>query len=309
MSKLRASVPPQWLQKTVLKAFFQPQLQELKLSFDHSGWTLSVLCDFLLRDWLWREEVFPESSKVLEIRKAPPITLLKTYGFSSIGKVLDDDSPYFHRRRFLLRHPESTARTLELTVFTSSTEATETLSDEEFLEKAIFLRIRFHFNRGQNAMYWRTLRTTPITEKPRVKKPPVPEPQGTQLQEERTEVSQYSSVLAYSVVLSILVFLLICGYFIKTSIVDSIQPGLKLDLHAIDCYDTKAVCREGDVLTDVEPWIMSARCCKEESKWTPKECRREYGDLIFGVIPCSEGYVWNQKWHNAWKIWCCPLKD
>uniref|UniRef100_A0A1I7ZA96 Uncharacterized protein n=1 Tax=Steinernema glaseri TaxID=37863 RepID=A0A1I7ZA96_9BILA len=120
-----------------------------------------------------------ETSRTLEVVGALPFYLMKSFG--STGEAHHEDSAPFAWRRFLMSHTDSTERILEVTVFTSNTEATETLSDEEFLEKANFSRIRFHFNRG-NAMYWRTLYTTPITEKA-----PVPEPQGTQLQKGWTE--------------------------------------------------------------------------------------------------------------------------
>uniref|UniRef100_A0A1I7ZB40 Uncharacterized protein n=1 Tax=Steinernema glaseri TaxID=37863 RepID=A0A1I7ZB40_9BILA len=158
--------PPLWLQETIVKAFFQPQLRELKIFFDHS-WASHVLFDFLLREWLRRSEAFSETTKVLEISKAPPFHLLVN-SFRSTGEVRTSDEYYFARRRFLLPHPESVERTLEVEVFTRSNEKVETLRDDEFLEKATHSRIRFHFNRGQNAMYWRTLRTTPITKKRRL---------------------------------------------------------------------------------------------------------------------------------------------
>uniref|UniRef100_A0A1I7Z9X9 Mab-21 domain-containing protein n=2 Tax=Steinernema glaseri TaxID=37863 RepID=A0A1I7Z9X9_9BILA len=163
--------PPHWLQRTILKVFLQPQLRELKLSFDHSGWSSSVLCDFLLRDWLWRGKAFPETTKTLEILGALPIDLLRTYDIRSTEEIQDKQECSFPMRCYLLPHPESIERTLELTVFTRHCRTHETLTDEEFIEKANFSRICFHFNRGQNAMYWRTLRTSSITKKPRVRDP------------------------------------------------------------------------------------------------------------------------------------------
>uniref|UniRef100_A0A1I7XY13 FTH domain-containing protein n=1 Tax=Steinernema glaseri TaxID=37863 RepID=A0A1I7XY13_9BILA len=162
---------PHWFQETILKAFFQPQLQELKIYFKHYSWIPSALLDSLIRDWLRRAETFPETTRTLDILGAPPFRLLES--FRSTGETHHKDSSLFARRRFLMPHPQSTERMLEvkITVFTPNNEATEAFSDEEFIEKANFSRIRFHFNRGQNAMYWRTLRTTSITKKPRVKKP------------------------------------------------------------------------------------------------------------------------------------------
>uniref|UniRef100_A0A1I7YMM5 F-box domain-containing protein n=1 Tax=Steinernema glaseri TaxID=37863 RepID=A0A1I7YMM5_9BILA len=156
--------PHQWLQETILKAFFQPQLRELKLS-DFHYWASHALFDFLLQKWLSTPETFPETTKLLEVWRAPPIDLLRTSGFGSKGQIRRDKEFMLPVRSFLLPHPESLERTVEIEVFGAlaySKINIDAVTDDEFFKGAFFSRIRFRFNRGENAMYWRNKRTTPI---------------------------------------------------------------------------------------------------------------------------------------------------
>uniref|UniRef100_A0A1I7YVS6 F-box domain-containing protein n=1 Tax=Steinernema glaseri TaxID=37863 RepID=A0A1I7YVS6_9BILA len=157
---------PRWLQETILNVFFQPQFQHLKLPFYGSCWASSVLFNSLLRHWLMGAETFPETTKVLDICGAPPIAHLRGCRVESTGarflppilpgETYQDYVPCA-RRRFLLPHPESVERMLEVTVSirTNPTFRTMTISDEAFFEKACFSKIKFHFKRGDNAIYWR----------------------------------------------------------------------------------------------------------------------------------------------------------
>uniref|UniRef100_A0A1I7ZY15 Uncharacterized protein n=1 Tax=Steinernema glaseri TaxID=37863 RepID=A0A1I7ZY15_9BILA len=163
--------PNQWLQETILKAFFQPQLRRLKLS-DYDSWASHVLFNFLLQKWLNTPETFPETTKLLEVRRAPPIDLLRTSGFGFTGETRRDKSLMLLVRLFLLPHPEFLERTVEIEVFNGSFYHSkiniDAVTDDKFFKGAFFSRIHFRFNRGAKAMYWRSKRTTPIPpEEPR----------------------------------------------------------------------------------------------------------------------------------------------
>uniref|UniRef100_A0A1I7Z329 MSC domain-containing protein n=1 Tax=Steinernema glaseri TaxID=37863 RepID=A0A1I7Z329_9BILA len=307
------ATPPHWFQETILKAFFQPQLQELEVYFKHSTRIPSVLFDILIREWLWKPETFPECYKFLSIGKsAPPISLLRgyrsvgyrsvgyrfvgyrfvgyrfvvpglrSYGFSSVAEAPDDDT--FPKRRFLLLHPKYIERMLEVTV-----DIEKEFSDEEFTEKASSSDIHFHFNIGQNAMYWRTQRTKFITKKP--------------------WVSAIGPFLGVAVLLALAAALLL--YYWPSFPTFEAPPPLSAE----NCYDAEYECKADYVQTDtlVVPYAgmlhqIANRCCKEESEWTRDECHLEFGNFLFHVIPCSNGHVWNRKWFNGLQIWCCPIK-
>uniref|UniRef100_A0A1I7ZJJ6 Uncharacterized protein n=1 Tax=Steinernema glaseri TaxID=37863 RepID=A0A1I7ZJJ6_9BILA len=71
-------------------------------------------------------------------------------------------------------------------------------------------------------------------------------------------------------------------------------------------------CLKGEHQTDL--WRLEYKktkvmCCKSTSPWTWEECHKEWGNFLLFTIDCSSGYVKNDAWLSAYKIWCCPKKN
>uniref|UniRef100_A0A1I7Z0V3 F-box domain-containing protein n=1 Tax=Steinernema glaseri TaxID=37863 RepID=A0A1I7Z0V3_9BILA len=148
------TTPPHWLQDTIWNTFFQPQLQQLEVN-SHPSWASRFLLHFLLQKWLSEPETFLETTRSLEFDGAPPIDFLRIYGFGSTGETLSHED--YHVRPFLLPHPRSRERIVEIEVCNGSFYENddeidvEAVSDDEFFNEGFLSRVHFRFNRGDNA--------------------------------------------------------------------------------------------------------------------------------------------------------------
>uniref|UniRef100_A0A1I8ARE4 PMD domain-containing protein n=1 Tax=Steinernema glaseri TaxID=37863 RepID=A0A1I8ARE4_9BILA len=138
------NIPPSWLRDIIFEAFYQRQLLHLSISFN-AFWASTELFTCLLQDWLKFPYIFPQSLNSLGVLGAPPVQLLRKYGFRTVKAPWWDDSSPFVRRCYILPHVRSMPRILEVTVFARLSNGSN-LSNEEFCERAAYTEVRFHFN-------------------------------------------------------------------------------------------------------------------------------------------------------------------